>query len=97
MSPRTKNPATPDEPVVRRIDRILAFMSLGIIVLSIVCFLSIIIATAAGADKESFTSPVWLMVSAITWIGPIIGFLLLAALLVMSFVRRARQKSQGAH
>ena len=40
-APRTPKPA--DDLPVRRIDRILAFMSLGLVVLSIVCFAAIII------------------------------------------------------
>ena len=75
-------------PPVRRIDRILAFSSLGILVLSIVCFFTTIIATAVGVTD--FTSPLWYTVSLLQIVGPIVAFLLLLALLIMSFIRRGR-------
>jgi FtsH-binding integral membrane protein len=72
---------------VRRIDRILAFMSLGLVVLSIVCFAAIIIGTTAGVD---FSSGMWPTIGVTVYIAPIVAFILLITLLIMSFVRRAR-------
>ncbi|GLJ61846.1 MULTISPECIES: multidrug ABC transporter ATPase [Microbacterium] len=76
------------QPAVRRVDRILAFMSLGIVVLSIGCFLAVIIATASGVTD--FSGGAWPVVFLVQMIGPVIAFLLLLTLLVMSFVRRGR-------
>ncbi|WP_431805200.1 multidrug ABC transporter ATPase [Microbacterium sp. bgisy203] len=84
-SPRT--PAPSEDLPVRRIDRILAFMSLGLLALSIVCFFAIIIGTQAGAD---FGSGVWPAVGTIVYIAPIVAFLLLLAVLIMTFIRKAR-------
>ncbi|WOF23884.1 multidrug ABC transporter ATPase [Microbacterium betulae] len=81
-----------EEPSVRRIDRILAFMSLGIVVLSIACFLSVIIATAVG--NQDFSGGVWPVVYLVQMIGPVIAFLLLVALLIMSFARKGRSSSR---
>lgn len=79
---------SPGEDVpVRRIDRVLAFMSLGLLVLSILCFFAIMIGTSVDAD---FTAPVWVVVGIVVWIAPIVAFLMLFTVLVMSFVRRAR-------
>ncbi len=79
---------TPGEDVpVRRIDRILAFMSLGLLVLSIACFLAIMIASTQDVD---FGVGVWPAVGLIVYIAPIVAFLLLVTVLIMSFVRRAR-------
>ena len=79
---------TPGEDVpVRRLDRILAFMSLGLLLLSIVCFFAIIIGSSAGAD---FSAGLWPTVGVIVYIAPIMAFLLLLTVLVMTFVRRAR-------
>ncbi len=83
MSTRTPGEDLP----VRRIDRILAFMSLGLLVLSIACFLAIIIGSAAGAD---FSGGVWPTIGIVVYIAPVLAFLLLIAVLIMSFVRRAR-------
>lgn len=76
-----------DELPVRRIDRILAFMSLGMVVLSIICFAAIIIGTTAGAD---FHAGVWPTIGVLLYIAPIVAFLLMATLIVMTLVRRSR-------
>ncbi|SFI21124.1 MULTISPECIES: hypothetical protein [Microbacterium] len=80
-------PHSGEDLPVRRIDRILAFMSLGLLVLSILCFLAIIIGTTAGAD---FGAGLWPALGTIVYIAPILAFVLLVAVLVMTFVRRAR-------
>lgn len=73
---------------VRRIDRILAFMSLGLLVLSIVCFLAIIVAKPLGVTDYSVG--LWPIIGVVVYIAPILAFLLLITVLIMSFVRRAR-------
>jgi hypothetical protein len=80
-------PSTGDELPVRRIDRILAFMSLGLLVLSLACFVAIIVGSVNGAD---FSQGAWPTVGLTVYIAPIVAFLLLLAVLIMTFVRRAR-------
>lgn len=84
----TKSPG--EDVPVRRIDRILAFMSLGLLLLSIACFLSIMIATATGMDQADFSRGVWPVVGVTVYLAPIVAFVLLIVVLVMTFVRRAR-------
>lgn len=83
-------PHSGEDLPVRRIDRILAFMSLGLLVLSIVCFLSIMIGTASGMVQADFAAGLWPVVGTIVYIAPILAFVLLVAVLIMTFVRRAR-------
>lgn len=84
---------TPGEDVpVRRIDRILAFMSLGLLVLSIVSFFAIMIGSASGADMAG---GIWPFVGVLVYIAPIIAFGMILAVLIMSFVRRARANRAG--
>ncbi len=79
---------TPGEGLpVRRIDRILAFMSLGLLVLSIACFFAIMIGSSSGADMQS---GLWPSVGAIVWIAPPLAFILMMAVLIMTFIRRGR-------
>lgn len=79
---------TPGEDVpIRRIDRILAFMSLGLLLLSIICFFAIMIGSASGAD---FGSGLWPSIGVLVYIAPIVAFALLLTVLIMSFVRRSR-------
>jgi uncharacterized BrkB/YihY/UPF0761 family membrane protein len=80
-------PSAGDDLPVRRIDRILALMSLGLLVLSLLCFVAIIIGSAAHAD---FSLGVWPVVGIVVYVAPIIAFLLLLTVLIMTFVRRAR-------
>ncbi len=80
-------PSAGDELPVRRIDRILAVMSLGLLLLSLACFVAIIVGTANNAD---FSQGLWPTVGIVVYIAPIIAFLLLVTVLVMTFVRRAR-------
>lgn len=72
---------------VRRIDRILAFMSLGLLALSVVCFFAIIIGTPAGADMRT---GVWPLIGLLVYVAPIVAFVLLLTVLIMSFARRGR-------
>jgi hypothetical protein len=81
----TKSPG--EDVPIRRIDRILAFMSLGLLVLSIISFFAIMIGSSAGAD---FSSGIWPLLGVLVYIAPIVAFALLLAVLIMSFVRRAR-------
>jgi hypothetical protein len=84
---------TPGEDVpIRRLDRILAFMSLGLLLLSVACFFAIMIASSAGAD---FSTGVWPAVGLIVYIAPILAFVLLLVVLIMTFVRRARANRGG--
>lgn len=91
MSPSSSRTPAPSEDLpVRRIDRILAFMSLGLLLLSVVCFFAIIIGTWAGMKQADFGGGVWPAVSAVVYIAPIVAFLLLVTVLVMTFIRKAR-------
>jgi len=89
MSTRTPGGDVP----VRRLDRILAFMSLGLAVISIGCFLAIIIARPAGVTD--FTEGIWPIVAVLPLIALPIAFLMILALLIMTFVRRARANRGG--
>lgn len=84
MSTRTPG----DDVPVRRLDRILAFMSLGLAVVSIGCFFAIIIARPLGVTD--FTVGAWPIVAVLPIIALPIAFLMILALLIMTFTRRAR-------
>jgi hypothetical protein len=77
----------PDVPV-RRIDRVLTYMALGLTVLSIVCFFAVILARPLGVTD--FAAGLWPTVVILPLIALPIAFLMIVALLVMSFVRRSR-------
>ena len=84
----------PDETPVRRIDRILTFMSLGVIVLSVAFFFALLIADAAGLESDDFGRGAWPVVATVPMIGLPVGFVLIFALLIMSMIRKGRATDQ---
>jgi FtsH-binding integral membrane protein len=88
-------PTPADDVPVRRIDRILAFMSLGLLVVSVACFLAIMIATATGSDHEDFGSGFWPVIGFVVYAAPPLAFVMMLALIIMAFVRRARANRAG--
>ena len=72
-----------------RVERILAFMVASSIGLSLLAFLAVIIATAAGVTD--FSAGVWPVAIVLPAIGLPLGLLLVIALLVISGVRRGRE------
>ncbi|WP_366937580.1 multidrug ABC transporter ATPase [uncultured Microbacterium sp.] len=91
----TRRPAPVNDPVpaattASRLDRILAFMSLGIAAASIICFFAIMIGTAVGMKQADYATGLWPVVAMFPLIGLPIAFLLILALLITTFVRRSR-------
>ncbi|WP_119698758.1 multidrug ABC transporter ATPase [Microbacterium halotolerans] len=78
------------EPPVRGIDRFLTFASLGIIVVSVVCFFVILIASASGMNAAQLGEGAWPIVSWFPMIGLPVGFLMMLALVIMTMIRKGR-------
>ena len=91
MSTQNSEPEIP----VRRVDRILAFSALGIAAASVVCFFAIIIGTAVGMDQSAFGEGLWPAIAAIPFWGLPVAFMMIIALLVMSFIRKGRAASRS--
>lgn len=91
MSTQNTEPEVP----VRRLDRILAFSALGIAAASVVCFFAIIIGTAVGMDQSDFGGGAWPLIAAIPFWGLPVAFVMIIALLVMSFIRKGRAASRS--
>ncbi|WP_353113969.1 multidrug ABC transporter ATPase [Microbacterium sp.] len=85
---------TPDV-AVRWIDRFLAIGALVIVAASIICFFVVIAATASGMKKEDFSAGLWPLAGALPLFGLPIGFAMIIALLVMSFIRKGRAAKRG--
>lgn len=83
------------EPAIRQVDRILAFTALGLVVASILGFVTIIIGTANGMDEAAFGEGVWPFIASILYWGPPLAFILIITLLIMSFVRKGRAASRS--
>ena len=73
---------------VRRIDRILAYMALGLTVVSIACFFAVILAKPLGVTDLS--AGLWPLVVVLPLIALPVAFVMIVVLLIMSFVRRSR-------
>jgi uncharacterized membrane protein len=82
----------PEESFVmsNRLERTLAYMVAGVIVVSLGCFVALIIGTATGLERADFAAGLWPLVTIMPLIGLPIGFVLIIVLLVVSAVRRGR-------
>ena len=80
-----------------RAERILAYMFVAIVGLSILAFIAVMICTAVGAGaNDGFSQGVWPIVLTLPLFGLPIAFLLLIALLIVNGVRRARAGRAGS-
>jgi hypothetical protein len=84
-----QNPEQNSPIIAHRGERILAFMIAASIGLSILCFVVVIIATAAGL--KNFGTPPWPTVIILPAIGLPIGLALMIALIIISGLRRGRE------
>jgi ABC-type dipeptide/oligopeptide/nickel transport system permease component len=80
-----------------RAERILAYMFVAIVGLSILAFIAVMIGTAAGVGpNDGFSQGIWPLVIMLPWFGLPLAFLLLIALLIVNGVRRARAGRAGS-
>jgi ABC-type dipeptide/oligopeptide/nickel transport system permease component len=79
-----------------RAERILAYMFIGVIGLSILAFLAIMFGTLADVgENDGFSQGVWPLVLTLPLFGLPLAFLLLIAVLIVNGVRRARESRAG--
>ena len=80
-----------------RAERVLAFMFVGIVGISILAFIAVMIGTLMGAGaNDGFSQGVWPIVLTLPLFGLPIAFLLLIALISVNGVRRARAARAGS-
>lgn len=99
MAKQTQSAGTarnqPQPPAtINRTERALAFMVGGIFVASIACFVAMIVMWLVAPTANG--TGVWPVVMAIPLVGLPIGMLLMIALLVTAWTRRARQNRDGS-
>jgi hypothetical protein len=76
---------------VRSSERIIAYMIVGIIGVSLLCFAAFLIASLVGVRGEALSQGVWPAVVIFPLIGLPIGLVLIIVLLFMNLRRRARE------
>ena len=80
-----------------RAERVLAFMFVGIVAISILAFVAVMIGTLVGAGaNDGFSQGVWPIVLTLPLFGLPIAFVLLIALIIVNGVRRARASRAGS-
>ncbi|MET0989390.1 MAG: hypothetical protein ABWY54_01955 [Glaciihabitans sp.] len=90
-----KQPAQPATINDNRRERLLAFMVMAMVALSLLAFLGIIIGTAVGAGADNgFSQGIWPTIFILPVIALPIGMILIVVLMVMSARRRAREAHQ---
>jgi TRAP-type C4-dicarboxylate transport system permease small subunit len=90
---RMSTPTSSGDVPIRTVDRFLAFTALGLAAAAIVCFFAVIIARPAGVTD--FSEGIWPLLVVFPAIALPVAFLMIVALLIMSFVRRARANREG--
>jgi len=80
-----------------RVERSLAYMVAGVILLSLASFVALIAGAGAGLTSDDFAQGVWPMVVILPLIGLPIGFALIIVLLVVSAVRRGRAATDASN
>jgi hypothetical protein len=89
----------PEESLVMsgRVERTLAYMVAGVILLSLASFVALVAGTSAGLVGDDFAQGVWPMVVILPLIGLPVGFALIIVLLVISAVRRGRAAKDASN
>ncbi|MGG7465666.1 MULTISPECIES: multidrug ABC transporter ATPase [unclassified Plantibacter] len=82
-------------PSISRPERVLAYMVMAIVVVSIAAFVAVMIGTATGLQQADFGTGVWPIVTILPLIGLPIAFALVIALMIVGAVRRSRE-SRGS-
>ena len=80
---------------MHRNERIIAYMIVAIVGLSIVAFFAVIIGTCAGMTGPDVAQGVWPAVAYAPLIGLPIGFVLIVAILVLGIRRRGREAASA--
>jgi uncharacterized membrane protein len=87
-----KQPATPAPISDTRRERLLAFMVVGMVGLSVLAIFAIILGTAMGAGFDNgFSQGIWPTVFLLPVIALPIGILMMIVLMVTTMRRRARE------
>jgi ABC-type dipeptide/oligopeptide/nickel transport system permease component len=80
-----------------RAERVLAYMFIGVVGLSILAFIAVMVGTLAGVGaNDGFSAGIWPIVIMLPWFGLPLAFLLLIALLIVNGMRRARSTRAGS-
>lgn len=79
---------------VSRFERVLAFMLLGLVLLSVGTFLAIIIGTWQGMGSSDFAGGIWPVVVMVPYIGLPLAFVVLITLMITSVIRRSRENKR---
>ncbi|WP_411720723.1 multidrug ABC transporter ATPase [Mycetocola sp.] len=80
----------PQKHNISRFERVLAFMLLALVLLSVGTFVAIMIGTMQGMGSDDFASGLWPVVVMVPYIGLPLAIVLLIVLMISSAVRRAR-------
>ncbi|SFO03054.1 multidrug ABC transporter ATPase [Mycetocola miduiensis] len=81
----------PQKHNVSRLERVLAFMLLALVLLSVATFIAIMVGTMQGMGSDDFASGLWPVVVMVPYIGLPLAIVLLIILMISSAVRRARE------
>jgi hypothetical protein len=90
VSVANETPAT-----IHRNERVIAYMIVGIVGLSIVAFFAMIIGTFVGMTAPDFAQGVWPVIAYAPLVGLPLGIVLIIALLILGIRRRGREAARA--
>lgn len=96
MPKKARQPVTPSDsdaqPSYTLLERLFAYIAIGMIVVAVISYLTTLV-VALVAGSEALEENLWPLVAWLGYFGLPIGFAFLIALLIMSYIRKSKQKS----
>lgn len=77
------------------IERVLAFAILITIAAAVISFVTVLVASANGVERDDFTQGIWPFVTWVSYVGLPVGLVLILVLLVLNMRRRARENKRA--
>lgn len=82
------------QAAVSRVERIVAFVAIGIGVVAFLCLLAVLIAPLAGVPGDSMVAPGWQVAFLVAYFGFPIAVALMLALIVTRLIQNRRHRSR---
>ncbi|KAB1660371.1 hypothetical protein F8O01_03345 [Pseudoclavibacter chungangensis] len=85
--------STPARAPISKVERIIAFMALGIAVIAFVALIVVVGAPLAGVPGDAMTTPLWQTLFLVAYFGLPIAFVLMLTLVIIRIVSNRRHRT----
>lgn len=87
--------STESNTTVSRFERVLAYVLVVLIAVSLIAFFAIMISTAMGMPAADYDTPLWRVIAFTPWIGLPVAFLFVIVLIIRGGRGRAKANARG--